>query len=74
MGRSNTSSIDTEDGLKIAIQGAQRKKNEQENFNLNNSGESKPVNAKKKENMAAQKAKAKKRAKIAKASRRKNKK
>ena len=74
MGRANNSSIDTSEGLKIAILGQQRKKREQENFTSKEAEQKEViVNASKKQHLATHKAKARKKAKMAKASRKKNK-
>ncbi len=75
MGRANNSSIDTSDGVKIAILGQQNKKAEQEKFKSKEGKNENPVtNGSKKANLANAKAKAKIKSKMAKASRKKNKK
>ena len=75
MGRANNSSIDTSDGVKIAMLGQQSKKLEQENFKSKVGENSNPItNSSRKGTLAIIKAKAKIKAKMAKASRKKNKK
>ena len=69
MARSNTSSVEMDDGLKIAFQ-ARTKKN---TFGSTTEPKSKQESGTRKTTTAQQKAKAKKKAKMAKASRRKNK-
>ena len=74
MGRANNSSIDTSEGMKIAILGQQRKKREQENCTAKKGGlRESEINATKKEHLASLKAKARKKAKMAKAARKRNK-
>ena len=75
MGRANNSSIDTSDGVKIAILGQQNKKIEQEKFKSREGENTNPVtNASKQLHLTQAKAKAKIKSKMAKASRKKNKK
>lgn len=75
MGRDNTSSIDSGSGEKLAALASQRKASIKGEFGLENRNkEEQVVNARKAVNVAAAKAKAKKRAKLAKASKKKNKK
>jgi len=79
MGRANTSSVDTDDGYKIAIQGQQNKIANQRNFSANgdNKENANIVNsnkAKMKNTTAAAKAKAKAKKAKSKASRKANKK
>jgi hypothetical protein len=74
MGRDNTSSIDSGNGHKLAALASQQKAAVKGQFE-GKSAEQKEqiVNARKAANVAAAKAKAKKRAKLAKASKKKNK-
>ncbi len=75
MGRANNSSIDTSDGVKIAMIGQQNKKAEQEKFQSKVGENKNPVtNGSKQSNLSNAKAKAKIKSKMAKASRKKNKK
>ncbi len=69
MARSNTSSVEMEDGVKLAFQ-ARTQKN---TFGTKENPQEKQVAGERKSVTAAQKAKAKKKAKMAKASRKKNK-
>ena len=69
MARSNTSSVEMDEGLKIAFQ-ARTQKN---TFGTSTDPNQKQETGKRKSVTAAQKAKAKKKAKMAKASRKKNK-
>ncbi len=74
MGRDNTSSIDSGNGLKLAHLAGQQKsaiKGEFQSKNLDS--DEQVVNARKATNLSLAKAKSKKRAKLAKASRKKNK-
>ncbi len=75
MGRANTSSVDTGNGDKIAALGNQYKAAQKAGFNPKDKSEKEQViNAKKGVNLTAKKEKAKKKAKLAKASKKKNKK
>ncbi len=75
MGRENTSSVDTKNGDKIAAFGTQKIAAMKAGFKPNDTEKKDQViNARKASNVDAKKAKAKKRAKLAKASRKKNKK
>jgi len=75
MGRENTSSVDTTNGDKIAAFGTQQKAAIKAGFEPKSIEKKEQiVNARKATNINAKKAKAKKRAKMAKASRKKNKK
>ncbi len=75
MGRDNTSSIDSGSGEKLAALASQQKASIRGEFAVGNKDkEEQVVNARKAVNVAASKAKAKKRAKLAKASKKKNKK
>jgi hypothetical protein len=75
MGRENTSSVDTTNGDKLAALGSQHKAAMKASFEPNDVEKKEQIiNARKAANVAAKKAKAKKRAKMAKASRKKNKK
>ena len=69
MSRSNTSSVEMDDGIKIAFK-ARSKKN---TFGTNTDPNAKQETGQRKDTSAAQKAKAKKKAKMAKQSKRKNK-
>lgn len=69
MAKTNTSSVEMEDGVKLAFQ-ARTQKN---SFGSKENPNEKQVAGERKSSSAAQKAKAKKKAKMAKASRRKNK-
>jgi len=70
MSRANTSSIDSGDGYKLAHLSSQQKAT----FQIDNSEKSEQVvNARKASNLASAKNKAKKKAKLAKASKKKNK-
>ncbi len=74
MSRANTSSVDMEDGYKLAHYGKQKMLASQTEFQTTNSdSEEQVINARKAANLALAKAKAKKKAKMAKASRKKNK-
>jgi hypothetical protein len=75
MGRANTSSVDTGNGDKIAALGNQYKAAQKAGFKPKETIEEEQiVNARKAANLKAKKEKAKKRAKLAKASKKKNKK
>jgi len=76
MGRANTSSIDTNEGEKIAILGKQNRLADQANFQPNEKSKNENiVNSNKAKIISPnQKAKAKAKAKLAKAQRKKNKK
>ncbi len=75
MGRENTSSVDTTKGDKLAAFGTQHKAAVKASFEPDQvEKKEQVVNARKAVNIEAKKAKAKKRAKMAKASRKKNKK
>jgi len=75
MGRENTSSVDTTKGDKIAAFGTRQKVAIKASFEPNDTEKKEQViNAKKEVNVHAKKIKAKKRAKLAKASKNKNKK
>jgi len=75
MGRANTSSVDTENGFKIAHLGKQQKLATLAQFEGKNSNDGEQViNANKKATLSASKAKAKRKAKLAKNSKKKNKK
>ncbi len=75
MGRENTSSIDSGSGHKLAALAGQQKASVQGEFGSENrSKDEQVINARKAVNVTAAKAKAKKRAKLAKASKKKNKK
>jgi len=75
MAKANTSSVDTKNGDKIAAFGTQQKAAIKASFRPNDTEKKEQiVNARKAVNVDAKKAKAKKRAKMAKASRKKNKK
>ncbi len=75
MSRANTSSVDTSDGYKIAHLGKEQKLKTLAQFQPNYEDDKEQiVNASKKVTLNAAKAKAKKKAKLAKASRKKNKK
>jgi len=75
MAKANTSSVDTKNGDKIAAFGTQQKVAIKASFGPSNTEKKEQViNARKAVNIDAKKAKAKKRAKMAKASRKKNKK
>jgi len=69
MAKTNTSSVEMEDGVKLAFQ-ARTQKN---TFGSKNDPNEKQEAGKRKETSASAKAKAKKKAKLAKASRKKNK-
>ncbi|MEA3521609.1 MAG: hypothetical protein U9R50_01400 [Campylobacterota bacterium] len=71
MSRANTSSVDSNSGYKLAHLSSQQKAESHEH---KSTGEEQVVNARKNTNLASAKAKAKKRAKLAKASKKKNKK
>jgi len=75
MASENKSSVDTKNGDKIAAFGTQQKASMKASFGPNNTDKKdQVVNARKAVNIDLKKAKAKKRAKMAKASRKKNKK
>jgi hypothetical protein len=75
MSRENTSSVDMANGKKMAYYASQEKAVMDKGFNKGGSEVKKQVvNAKKASNLTTAKAKAKKKAKMAKASRKKNKK
>ena len=75
MAKANTSSVDTKNGDKIAAFGTQRKAAIKASFGPNDTEKKDQViNARKAGNVEAKKAKAKKRAKMAKDSKKKNKK
>ncbi len=71
MSRANTSSVDSDNGYKLAHLSSQQKSESHEH---RNKGEDQIVNARKANNLTSAKAKAKKKAKLAKASKKKNKK
>ncbi len=74
MGRDNTSSVDSGNGFKLADLAGQQKKAIQGEFQSKNTdSDEQVVNARKAVNLSLAKAKTKKRAKLAKASRKKNK-
>ena len=74
MGRDNTSSVDSGNGFKLAHLAGQQKRAMQGAFESKNvDGDEQVINARKAANLNLAKAKAKKRAKLAKASRKKNK-
>jgi len=74
MSRANTSSVDTENGFKIAHLGKQQKLATLAQFEGKNSNNSEQViNANKKATLNSAKSKAKRKAKLAKQSRKKNK-
>ncbi len=75
MAKANTSSVDTKNGDKIAAFGTQRTAAIKASFGPSNTEKKEQViNARKAMNVDAKKAKAKKRAQLAKASKKKNKK
>ncbi|HIP59850.1 MAG TPA: hypothetical protein EYH01_05415 [Campylobacterales bacterium] len=75
MSRENTSSVDMANGKKMAYYGSQEKAALKSEFHKSNKEVvDQVVNARKPKNLTQAKAKAKKRAKMAKASRKKNKK
>ena len=75
MAKANTSSVDTKNGDKIAAFGTQQTAAIKASFGPNDTEKKDQViNARKASNVDAKKAKAKKRAKMAKASKKKNKK
>jgi len=75
MGRENTSSVDTKNGDRIAAFGTQKLAAMKAGFGpTDTEKKDQVVNARKAVNVDAKKAKAKKRAKLAKASKKKNKK
>lgn len=75
MAKANTSSVDTGKGDKIAARGNQYKAAQKAGFNPKETNEKEQIiNAKKGVNLTAKKEKAKKKAKLAKASKKKNKK
>ncbi len=74
MGRENTSSVDTKNGDKIAAFGTQKLAAMRAGFGPSDTDKKEQViNARKEVNVDAKRAKAKKRAKLAKASKKKNK-
>ena len=73
MGRANTSSIDTKNGDKIAAFGTQQRASIKASFSPDEQ-KKQIINARKEDNLYAKKVKAKKKAKLAKLSRKKNKK
>jgi len=75
MAKANTSSVDTKNGDKIAAFGTQQKAAIKASFSPNNTEKKEQViNARKAGNIEAKKAKAKKRAKMKKASKKRNRK
>ena len=75
MGRENSSSVDTSNGDRIAAFGTQQKAAMKASFEPNDVEKKEQIiNARKAANVDAKKVKAKKRAKLAKASKKKNKK
>ncbi len=73
MSRENTSSIDMANGKKMAYYASQQKLDPTFQSKKTDSDEKQIINARKLANLASTKAKAKKKAKLAKASRKKNK-
>jgi len=74
MSKANTSSIDTNNGEKLAYYASQQKSTNNKFQSKKSDVSEQVINAKKAQNLATAKAKAKKKAKLAKASRKKNKK